>query len=95
MAEEKPNTETPGAEARAPCRARLERIKPNSTFNVTQHLKLRKVMMLLIHVRPKSIAYIQHHCRNTSIVRKGPVNIVSTVILLKPSLSYSHPQSFH
>jgi len=41
MAEEKPNTETPGAEAQAPCRARLERIKPISTFSDSA-LKIEK-----------------------------------------------------
>ncbi len=61
MAEEKPNTETSGAEAQAPCRARLARIKPISTFSMTQHLKMSKVKMLFIQVGPKSIVCIQHH----------------------------------
>lgn len=99
MAEEKPNTETPGAEAQAPCRARLERIKPISTFSMTQHLKMSKVKMLLIQVGPKSIAYIQHHpCVGTLLSeRKRLFNVVSQLICAnsKPMNRLNHSHSFH
>jgi len=59
------NTETPGAEAQAPCRGRLQRIKNISTFSGTLYLKMSKVKMLLIHVRPKSLHAVSSYTAGT------------------------------